>query len=211
MEQKLRLQWINTGIISGLLTFIVYPLMILVELPVQFTLMLAFLFGILFMLASIGLYNFISIDSKTTILQSALLFNIIACSIVIMMFTIQLALFSERKYTGSDASKELSKYIFQLVNLVQLSLDIVWDMFISIGTILFAMSMFKHPKLGKIIGSAGVLLGTALLFNNIYYFPVPPAESGSIDFGPFVALWYLGVTVMMLMSLKWAKEMVYPA
>jgi len=211
MEQKLKLQWIKTGVISGLLTFIVYPLMTLVDLPVQFTLLLAFSFGILFMLASIGLYNFISIESKTAVLHSALMFNIIACTVVVMMFTIQLALFSEGKYTGSDASKELSKHIFHMVNLVQLSLDVVWDIFISLGTILFAISMFKHPRLGKIIGVIGILLGAALLFNNIYYFPIPPAESGSIDFGPFVTLWYLAVTIMMLRSLKWAKEILNPA
>lgn len=210
MEEKLKLQWIKTGIISGCMTFVVYPLMILVDLPVHLTLLLALSFGVLFILASIGLYNFISIDLRTARLQSALLFNITGCTVVVMMFTIQLALFSEGKYTGADVSKEFAKHTFHLVNLVQLSLDIVWDVFISLGTILFASSMLKHPRLGKIIGLVGVLIGAALLFNNIYYFPVPPAESGSIDFGPLVALWYLAVTIMMIRSLKWAKEKLNP-
>jgi hypothetical protein len=208
MNQKLRLQWVKTGITSGLATFIVYPVMILVDLPVQFTLILAFLFGIFFMLASVGLYNFISANSKSAVLQSALLFNIIGCTVVVMMFTIQLALFSKLKYTSADASKELIKYIFSLTNLVQLSLDVVWDMFISLGTVLFAISMFGHPKLGRIIGSIGILAGGALMFNNIYTFPIPPAEAGSIDFGPIVALWYLAVTIMMIRSFKWFKETV---
>lgn len=206
MGEKLKMQWIRTGIAGGLLTLIIYPVMIFIDLPVQFALTLAFSFGFMFMLASIGLYNFISIDSKTVSLQSALLFNIIGCTVVVTMFTIQLALFSEGKYTGPDASKEFSKHTFHLVNLVQLSLDIVWDIFISVGTVLFALGMLKHPRLGKIIGTIGVLTGAALLFNNIYYFPNPPAESGSIDFGPFVAIWYLAVTIMMIRSLKWAKE-----
>jgi hypothetical protein len=210
MNPNLSFQWVKTGISCGLATFVVYPLMIFVELPVQFTLLLTFLFGILFMLASIGLYHFISSFKKTTVVQTALLFNIIGCTVVVMMFTIQLALFSKAKYISGDASNDLIKYIFSLTNLVQLSLDVVWDMFISLGTILFAFSMFKHPKLGMIIGSIGILSGAALLFNNIYTFPIPPAEADSIDFGPLVAMWYLAVTVMMIKSFKWYREALKP-
>lgn len=208
MERNIQLNWVRTGIACGLATFVVYPVMMLVELPVQFTLLLAYSFGIFFMLASVGLYNFMSTSSKSAFLQSALLFNIIGCTVVVIMLTIQLALFSKAKYVSGDASKELVNYIFSLTNLVQLSLDVVWDVFVSLGTILFALKMFNHPKLGKIIGSIGILVGGALLFNNVYTFPVPPAEAGSIDFGPFVALWYLSVTVMMLRSFKWLKEII---
>ncbi len=208
MERNIQLNWVRTGIACGLATFVVYPVMMLVELPVQFTLLLAYSFGIFFMLASVGLYNFMSTSSKSAFLQSALLFNIIGCTVVVIMLTIQLALFSKAKYVSGDASKELVNYIFSLTNLVQLSLDVVWDVFVSVGTILFALKMFKHPKLGKIIGSIGIMVGGALLFNNVYTFPVPPAEAGSIDFGPFVALWYLSVTVMMLRSFKWLKEII---
>jgi Domain of unknown function (DUF4386) len=211
LSKNLKIQWVKTGIASGLTTFIVYPVMSFIDLPVQITLLLAFSFGIFFMLASVGLYNFISANSKSAILQSALLFNIIGCAVVVMMLTIQLALFSKAKYISGDASRDLVKYIFSLTNLVQLSLDVVWDMFISLGTILFALSMFRHPKLGRIIGSIGILAGGALLFNNVYTFPVPPAEAGSIDFGPFVALWYLAVTIMMIRWLKWLKETPAPA
>lgn len=206
MNSKLQLQWIKLGIISGFITLVVYPLMIFVEFPVQITLVLALSFGILFMLASIGLYFFVSAVYRSAALHAALLFNILGCTVVVMMFTIQLALFSEPAYSSEDAPKELLSHIFRLSNLIQLSLDVVWDVFISLGTILFAASMFKHPKLGRIIGSTGIILGGALLFNNIYTFPIPPAETGYVDFGPLVALWYFAVTVMILRSINWAKQ-----
>lgn len=203
MDANLKLSWIRAGVTGGFLTFLAYPAMVLFDLPVQFTLVLALSFGIFFMITSIGLYHFISIKVKAAALQAAVLFNIIACAVAIMMFTIQLSLFSEKAYSGQDVSKELVNHIFGLVNLIQLSLDVVWDVFISLGTILLAFCMLKHPRLGRVIGSIGMLLGAALLFNNIYFFPLPPAEAGSIDFGPFVAMWYVAVSVMMLRSLSW--------
>ena len=45
---------------------------------------------------------------------------------------------------------------------------------------------------------AGTIDGLLLLVFNVWTFPVPPAEVGSIDFGPFVRLWYRVVTVFLL-------------
>ena len=122
------------------------------------------------------------------------------------MFTVQLGLFSEGKTYGNDVPKEIKNYVFDTANLTQLSLDIAWDIFISLGTVLLALNMLSHPKLGKIIGAAGILLGISLLVLNLYSFPVPPGETGSIDLGPFTLLWYLAVTIMNTVGYKWAKE-----
>jgi len=207
MENKNILKWIKTGIICGYLTLIVYPVMILVNLSVQFALVLASSFGILFLIASIGLYRFISLYKNSVSLQLGVLFNIIGCSIVVIMLTVQLGLFSEGKNYGQEIQKEVKTYVFKTANLTQLSLDVAWDIFISLGTILLALNMLSHPRLGKIIGGIGIILGMGLLFLNIYSFPIPPGESGLIDLGPFTALWYLTVTVMMTVSLKWVNEL----
>ena len=63
--------------------------------------------------------------------------------------------------------------------------------------------MFGHPRLGKILSISGILIAFALLVLNIYSFPIPPAESGSIDLGPLTALWYLAVTIQIARSMKW--------
>jgi hypothetical protein len=89
---------------------------------------------------------------------------------------------------------------------VQLGLDVSWDVFIAIGTLLFAVNMLNHPRFGKILGSIGALLAILLLGFNLYSFPIPPANVNLIDFGPFVGLWYLVVSVQMLRSLTWAKK-----
>lgn len=203
---NLKHKWIITGIICGFLTVIVFPVMVFVDLPVQLTLTLAAGFGILLLIASIGLYHFISIHKNSVALQLGVLFNIIASSIVVMMFTVQLGLFSEGKNYGPDIQKEVKTYVFKTTNLTQLSLDVAWDIFISLGTILIAISMMPHPRLGKAIGIIGIAIGTGLLVLNIYTFPIPPGEAGLVDLGPLTALWYFAVTIMVTVSLGWVKE-----
>ena len=195
--------WIKTGMISGFITLAVYPVMIFVSFPVQITLVLACAFGFLFMIASIGLYNFILLNKKSVSLQLGVLFNIIAASVVTMMFTIQLALSRTIRNSNIDITKEMKNYIFQFPNTIQLGLDVVWDIFLGAGTILLAINMFRHPRLGNIFSITGIIIALALLALNIYSFPIPPAESGSIDLGPLAALWYLAVTIRIAMSFKW--------
>ncbi len=206
METSVQKNWIKTGMVSGFLTVIIYPVMIFVSVPVQLTLVFANSFGFFFIIASLGLYHFISINRRTVSSQLGVIFNIIGCSVMTMMLTIQLALFQLKATSSIDATKEMKNYIFQFPNTIQLGLDVVWDIFVGVGTILLALNMFRHPRFGKIFGISGALITLALLVLNIYSFPIPPAESGSIDLGPLVALWYLAVTIRIAMSFKWVNE-----
>jgi hypothetical protein len=201
--------WIRTGVICGLIALVIYPLIIFVSFPINITLLLACAFGILLIVASIGLYKIVSLHKKTLTLQLAVLFNIIACSVVTMMFTIQIALFSFRQEAKSDLPRETTNYIWQIPNIIQLGLDVVWDIFFCIGTFLLAMNMFNHPRFGKIISVAGMTVALLLFVLNIWTFPMPPGESGSIDAGPLTALWYLAATIMTMRSFGWADKVLY--
>ena len=209
MNTSIPKTWIKTGMISGFITLAVYPVLIFVSFPVQITLVLACAFGFLFMIASVGLYNFISLNKKSVSLQLGVLFNIIASAVVTMMFTIQMALFHTVRNSNIDITKEMKNYIIQFPNTIQLGLDVVWDIFLGVGTILLAINMFRHPRLGKIFSITGIIIALALLVLNITTFPVPPAESGSIDLGPLAALWYLAVTIRIAMSFKWVDEKLF--
>jgi hypothetical protein len=206
MEAK----WIKTGIICGFLTMLIYPSMLFLDIPIQFTLILACSFGILLMIASVGLYHFIALNRKTVSLQLGVLFNIIGCTVVVMMFTIQLGMVSVKQNTDPGLQKDTVNYILHFINTIQLSLDVVWDIFLSLGTILLAFNMLSHPKLGKIIGLIGILIGIGLLVLNISTFPIPPAEAGLFDLGPAAALWYLAVTIMIVTGMKWVREKLTP-
>jgi hypothetical protein len=84
-------------------------------------------------------------------------------------------------------------------------LNVAWDAYIGLGTVLFGFSMFRHPRFGRVFAATGVAIGFTLLLFNLYTFPTPPANVGLVDLGPVVGLWYLAVTVQMWRSLSWAE------
>jgi hypothetical protein len=62
--------------------------------------------------------------------------------------------------------------------------------------------MWSHPRFGKVWGGIGFVTGFFLLALNLRSFPAPPAEAGSVDLGPLVALWMLGVFIRLLFLIR---------
>ena len=113
-----------------------------------------------------------------------------------MMGLVQLTIGYQIQSIGEGA-ENLTALRTSLVG-VQLGLDVTWDIFIALGTLLFAISMFRDPRFGWIVGVAGVLIAIALFVLNLWTFPTPPAARNLVDIGPLVGIWYLAVTIMML-------------
>ncbi|HJS54844.1 MAG TPA: DUF4386 family protein [Chitinophagaceae bacterium] len=198
--------WVRFTIITGLTTIVSYGLAAFVPLPELIGLMFAFAFGPLFMLSSVGLFKIIRQWRNSISLQVAVLFNIVGSALVTLMLVVQQTLFAfhdkfkaENRGTVSD---EQLTWIFKEVNSIQLGIDMAWDIFISAGTFFFALAMWRHPVFGKVFSIIGIIASILLLIFNMAYFPVPPGEAGSIDFGPLVALWYLALTIWILMKRK---------
>jgi amino acid permease len=117
------------------------------------------------------------------------------------MLTVQQSIFSVLEKTPADSSAEIKavgERINKGLNNIQLGMDIAWDVLICIATILFSYSMIKRKDFWKMVGFIGFALGLLLLGFNLYHFPKPPESVGSIDWGPFVAIWYLVVSVILL-------------
>ena len=81
-------------------------------------------------------------------------------------------------------------------------MDVVWDIFICVASILVAIAMLSHPSFGKIWGGLGIVTAALLLILNLSAFPFPPAKSGSVDLGPVLALWILAVYIRLLFVTK---------
>jgi len=209
-ESQLELNWIRVGIITGFLTTIIYPLLIFVSLPKLLTIFLACFVGPLLSVASFGLYKFIKLHRETVTLQIATVSNIIASTIFNLMLIVQLArrigMGGYLDSVNNAAITEMLQWISKGVLTVQAGLDVSWDVYIAIGTFFFGLNMLTHPRFGKIFGGTGILLALLLLVFNLYTFPTAPMDAGLIDFGPFVGLWYLAVTVQILRSMKWVRE-----
>ncbi len=205
-DHSIDITWIKIGIIAGFLTTIIYPLLIFAPMPKLLSVILIFAVGPLLSISSVGLYKFVQLHRKTVSLQIAVVSNIVAGTLFCVMLVVQMALrlpmLDHIERTGDESVREIVKWIWN----VDLGLDLSWDLYIALGTFFFALNMLRHPKLGKVVGGIGILVTVAMLGFNICTFPDPPAEAGLLDLGPFVGLWYLVVTILVLRSFKWAKN-----
>jgi hypothetical protein len=195
-------KWIKLGVICGLAVSVIYPALIFIPLPEIIQTFLVMLYGPLLAFSSAGLYYFIILHKKSLTASAALVSNIIAGVLITTMLLVQVAIRSSKP----DEIEEGTRWIWSSINQVHLGLDVAWDVYIFFGTLLFAISMFNHPRLGKIISLAGVIISLILIFLNALSFPVPPANAGLVDVGPLVGLWYLLVTIIILFNLKWVDE-----
>ena len=210
-NHNLKLSWIRTGWVCGFLGVAAYLAAIFAPLPDTLGYVAAFSFGPLLAVAAIGLYHCLSLHRNGPLVQIAALFASAGGVTVLLMLSTQQAIFSTMRSAVSQAtdpsSKDMYGKIREGLNGVQLGMDVAWDVLITVAVILFGVAMLRHPRFGKIIGSLGILLATLALVFNLYYFPIPPGEAGSIDWGPFVALWFVAVFVMMIRAEKWARTL----
>jgi hypothetical protein len=186
---------ILTGIAAGFATCVVYPLLIAVPLPDRLAVVLAALMGPLLGIASFGLREFIRLDQRRLGADLGALLNALAGALLTAMLLVQIAV-------GMRTTERVSRDVVG----VWLGLDVAWDVYIGLGTLAFGLAMLRHPRLGVPFGASGALIALALLALNLWSFPAPPGESGLVDLGPLVGLWYLAVTLRMAGSLRWVRE-----
>lgn len=210
MNQNMTLSWVKVGGWCGLIGIAAYLLAAFAPLPDTLGFAAAFAFGPLLAISAMGLYHGLATHRNSPSLQIATVFAIGGGITVLIMLTTQQSIFemmriATEKVEPPDIKEQLQKLKAGL-NAVHLGIDVAWDVLIATATILFGYHMLKHPAFGKIIGGLGMLFGTLLIVFNLIYFPIPPADANSIDWGPFVALWFVAVFVMLLRSVSWVRE-----
>lgn len=195
---EIKKDWIKLGIFCGLLVSVIYPVLIFVPLPDFVQVTLAAFFGPLLGLASVGLYFFITLSKKSVSAGIAVFSNIIAGVLVTSMLLVQMAIRSSK----SDLMNKLTEWIWGSLNHVHYGLDVTWDVYIFTGTFCFALAMYKHAYFPNLFSLSGIVISTVMIVLNLQSFPVPPANAGSFDMGPFIGLWYLAVTILILIKYK---------
>lgn len=200
-EQELTLDWIKFGGVFGLSAMTVFVVVQAVDWPDAVNATLAAAFGPLLSLASYGVYRLLALERKSVSLQIAVVSNAIAGALVTAMLLVQLAVRSGGRGT-------LDTFLWTKLRRVDLGLDVAWDVYIVLGTFLFAWNMLRHPRFGRIFGGIGMALAAGLAVLNMATFPTPPNSAGLVDLGPLVGLWYVAVSVQVLRSVGWAKTRV---
>lgn len=201
-------QWVRVGIGSGVLACVVYPLLVFIPMPRHLTVVLAAAFGPALAVASMGLYQFVKFHKDSVSAQIAVVSNILAGALVTAMLIVQLALrMGMERHFNEQGTDEAVRKIVHWIWFVDLGLDVSFDVFIGLGTLLFALNMLKHPRFGLLVGWVGIFIAAVMVLGfNFYSFPDPPKEVGLLDPGPFTGLWYLWVVILMACSWEWVES-----
>jgi hypothetical protein len=207
-QPALLVGWTRVGAACGFLAVLSYTLISAAPLSSAEGLVVACVFGPALMCASTGLYHVLRAHRRTVSLDLGLMANVAAGVTVTVMLFAQLGLkrwFELQFGTGStDSSDRLLQAAFEAANGIQLGLDVAWDLFLALGTILLARNMWHHPRFGRLLAVSGSVIAVALAVANLAVFPEPPGQAGSIDLGPVIGLWYLIVTIRLAGSGRWA-------
>jgi hypothetical protein len=180
-------RWALWGAGAGLCALASYIALstISVSLPLAALLTFGFSFG--FTVASLGLYLGVVRDVAPRMGLVAAAANAMAAVELTAMLLVQLAV------------KSVESRPAPAFTAIWLGLDVAWDVFGGAGTVLFGLALFRHPRFRPVTAAGGVLLGALLLVLNIGTFPKPPAEAGLFDIGPYVGLWYIVLSVRVLL------------
>lgn len=189
--------WARLASLSGIIGLLCYFGAAFLPLPDFLGRLLAFAFGPALVISFLGGYRYFAFHKDGIVLQIACLFGVLAGFALTMMLVIQVGNNMVRAdllaSANSEAVKENIRIAWEGANRVQYLLDIVWDIFITVALMLLSVVLLTHPRFGKIWGITGIVIGFALLALNMYSFPYPPAESGSVDLGPLTAIWMFAV------------------
>jgi hypothetical protein len=191
--------WVRIGPLAGILSIAAYFAAATNILPSRVTLVLAFSMGPLLSVAFMGFYHFLRAHRNSAALQTATVFGVIAGTLVNLMLVVQQSLFNGLP----AATRATMGPAWAGLNWVQLGIDVSWDIYISVATLLLGVVLWDHPRFGRVLGGVTMAAGLLLLVLNLWTFPTPPGDSGLFDAGPLVGLWYVVLSVWMLSSGKW--------
>jgi hypothetical protein len=204
--QDLTLSWARAGIGFGFLAVVAYAIISAASVPPAVALVLACVFGPSLAVASIGLYRVLRLQARTVSLDLGVASNVAAGVVVTLMLFAQLGLKRWFDSGSFNVPRAVSAADLETAKGIYLGLDVAWDLFLAVGTVLLAWNMRRHVRFGRVFAWAGLGIASALLVLNLVVFPEPPGDAGLIDLGPLVGLWYLAGAVRMLTSLPWIRD-----
>lgn len=182
------------GGICGFFSVAAYLTIAFTDLPDALTFLLAMLFPILGIVFIYSLKEYIATVCKSHYNSLSFLFGSLGYTLCAILLSAQLAVQIGIDVKSAGENAAVLKSIKESVRMVDMGIDVAWDMFIGTYMILFFFAAIKIPSL-KWWGVASGILGLLLMIFNIITFPNPPNDSGLIDMGPFIAIFWLVLSV----------------
>lgn len=191
------------GGISGMLSITSYLTIAFTSLPDPIVFFLAMAFPILGIIFLFSVKEYINYAKPCYSSRLGFVFGSLAFTICAAFLAAQLAVQIGVNVQDARVGIAEAKFIKESIRLIDMGMDVAWDMFIGTYLILFMVSTRKMKEL-RFWGFGLGILGMALMILNTITFPIPPAESDLFDLGPFIALglFGLGAQIMRLGFLK---------
>lgn len=198
MEQDKR--FIIWGGVSGIVGTLCYLAVAFVTFGLSLTYLLAMMWPILSIIFVYSLSRFVAIKKQSVVNQLALLFAIAGFAMVAAMISIQLGVGAgmEEYIDETPAQKETLSMIRRSARLVDIGLDVAWDLFIGTALIFLGLAISRHERFGYWWGIPSLILGVLLIILNVLTFPWPPADEGLFDIGPAIGVFILALSARLL-------------
>jgi hypothetical protein len=148
---------------------------------------------VLSILYSYGLYSFVAAERESTANRLGFVFAVAAFATVLAMIVVQLAISASIDEITGGLDAATAAALRRGLRMVDLGLDVAWDMLIGTALVLSGIAIRGRSGLGPGWGVPSVALGAALIALNAATFPWPPGDRGLFDIGPFIGLFVLAL------------------
>jgi hypothetical protein len=161
------------------------------QLGTSLMLLVASAWPVLSIIYGYALYSFVAAERDGHANRLAFIFEALAFTTVLAMIIVQLA-HNAGLPDVTESLDEASQSAFRrALNLVDLGLDVAWDMLIGTALIFSGVAIRGRRGLGIAWAVPSVLLGAALIVLNAATFPMPPGSAGLVDIGPAIGLFVI--------------------
>ena len=187
--------------VSGVVGTCCYIVAITVSMNPTVSYLVAMFWPILSIIFVFGLIHFNALTYDGFPNQLAGVFAYLAFGLVAAMISIQFAIeLGIKTYTTNLSSnqRELLTMVKPSLRLVDMGLDVAWDLFIGTSLIFLAFALKQNRKFEIWWSIPAGLLGILLIVLNSITFPWPPNTRGLIDVGPAIGTYIIAVSGRLL-------------
>ncbi len=149
------------------------------------------LFPILGIVYAYGLRGYIAAERDGAVNTLGFVFAALAFTTLLSMLLAQLSVVTRIAEITSGLDEPVARAIRRGLRMIDLGLDVAWDLLIGTALIFWGLAMGRRGGLGPYWGYPSVAFGIALIVLNGSTFPTPPANAGLFDIGPFIAAFML--------------------
>lgn len=162
-------------------------------------------FPILGIISSYALCDFIAAEREGAAHRIAFVFAVAGFTTLLAMLLVQLAVVTGLAEMTPDLDATTAKVLRRAMRMVDLGLDVAWDLLYSTAMIFWGFALRKRAGFGPGWAFLSMALGGLLIILNVATFPWPPGSHGSFDLGPVAALFILALNIRLALLGRRAK------